>query len=183
MQTIRELFHILISRDATHRRGPRLPCYLFTYHAYGSWMPDHRRGYVHRGDGIRPSDKNMATLYRANLKQDVVRFDSATQRHLIDGTLEACRCQGVRCHFIATEATHVHVLVSWKSDRTWEIVRRQIRRNVTLRLDDAYKRQQWFSKSPSRKRVEDRKHFDYLVGAYLPKHSGWKWCEERGLFR
>jgi hypothetical protein len=160
-----------------------MPCYLFTYHAHGSWMPDRKRGYVHRGDGIRTPDTHMAELYRANLKQTVVRFDSAIQEHLIEGALEACGHQEVRRHFIATEATHAHVLVSWKCDRTWELVRKQIRGNITRRLNDAYQHQEWFSKSPSRKRVEERKHFDYLVHVYLMKHSGRKWAEGRGLFR
>jgi hypothetical protein len=117
------------------------------------------------------------------LKQSVVRFDGSIQQQLIDGVLEACGCQQVRCHFIATEATHAHVLVSWQRDREWELVRKQIRGNITRRLNDAYQRQEWFSKSPSRKRVENRKHFDYLVDVYLMKHSGWKWAEGRGLFR
>jgi hypothetical protein len=164
-------------------RSRAMPCYLFTYHAFGSWMPDHSRGYVHRGEGIRPPDERMAELYRGNLKQAVVRFDSAIQRELIAGVLEACQCQEVRCHFIATDSTHAHVLVSWNSDRSWEIVRKQIRSSITRRLNDCVRRQQWFSKSPSRKRVGDRKHFDYVVGVYLPKHSGWKWSEERGVFR
>ena len=156
---------------------------MFTYHAFGSWMPDHRRGYVHRGDGVLPSDKHMAELYRGNLKQEVVRFDVAIQKQLVEGAIEACECQAVRCHCIASELTHVHVLVSWDSDRSWETVRKQIRGNITRRLNSLLKRQQWFSKSPSRKRVLDREHFEYLVTRYLPKHSGLKWEEGRGIFR
>ncbi len=159
-----------------------MPCYLFTYHAYGSWLPDHRRGYVHRGVGVLASDKHMGELYRANAKQDAVRFDRTIQRHLVDGTLEACAAQQLRCHVIATDPTHVHVLTSWQSERTWQLVRRQIRGNITRRLNEWYKRQEWFSKSPSRKRVKDQKHFDYLANVYLPKHSGLKWCEGRGKF-
>jgi hypothetical protein len=146
-------------------------------------MPDHHRGYVKRHAGILPTDDRMAQLYRANLKQAIVRFNGSTQRELIAGSVEACKCQDVRCHFIATETTHIHVLTSWKSDRTWKMVRKQIRSNMTRRLNETCRRQEWFSKSPSRKRVKDRKHFDYLVNVYLGQHSGWKWSEERGLFR
>jgi hypothetical protein len=84
---------------------------------------------------------------------------------------------------VATEPTHVHVLVSWSSDRTWQVVRAKLRESLTRRLNREIKRQEWFSKSPSRKRVKDQAHFDYLVGEYLPKHSGLKWSEERGVFR
>lgn len=160
-----------------------MPCFLFTYHAYGSWLPDHRRGYVHRGEGILPSDRHMAELYRANLKQDMVRFDQSIQRQLIDGTLEACASQQLRCHFVATEPTHVHVLVSWTTDRTWQVVRAKLRESLTRRLNREVARQEWFSKSPSRRQVKDQAHFDYLVNVYLPKHSGLRWAEGRGVFQ
>jgi hypothetical protein len=146
-------------------------------------MPDRHRGYVKRHAGILPSDDRMAQLYRANLKQAAVHFTGAIQRDLIAGGLEACKSQNVRCHFIATETTHVHVLLSWRTDRTWKLVRKQVRSNITRRLNATFIRQEWFSKSPSRKRVKVRKHFDYLVATYLPNHSGWKWSEARGLFR
>jgi hypothetical protein len=51
-----------------------MPCYLFTYHAFGSWMPDRRQGYVRRGKGIQPADPKMAERYRQNSRHDEVRF-------------------------------------------------------------------------------------------------------------
>ena len=40
-----------------------MPCYLFSYHTYRSWMPDRPHGYVQRAKGILPSDPRMADLY------------------------------------------------------------------------------------------------------------------------
>jgi hypothetical protein len=134
-----------------------MPCYLITYHAFGSWMPDRHRGYVHRGQGVLPADKRMADIYRSNLKQSAVQFSATIQRQLIEGALEACEFQQLRCHYIATEPTHIHVLVSWRTNRTWQIVRKQVRSNVTRRLNEKHKRQTWFSKSPSRKRVREQR--------------------------
>jgi hypothetical protein len=51
-----------------------MPCYLFTYHAYGSWMPDRPQGYVRRGKGILPTDTRMAERYRKNTKYDKAPF-------------------------------------------------------------------------------------------------------------
>ena len=39
-----------------------MPCYLFTYHAYGSWLPDHAEGYVHWKEGQQPPDDNLGDL-------------------------------------------------------------------------------------------------------------------------
>lgn len=161
-----------------------MPCYMFTSHGYATWLPDHRRGYVRRNEGIKPRDVGMALLYRRNLSDTAVVFDKTIQRHLIEGSLEACECQDVRCNFIATESTHVHVLASWKTDRTWELVRRQVGGSLTRRLNREIVRRQWFAKSPSRKRVRDLRHFRYLADTYLPKkHHGLKWHEGVGVFR
>jgi hypothetical protein len=52
-----------------------MPCYLFTYHAYGSWMPDRVEGYVRRGQGILPRDTQMASLYYRNALHDMVQLE------------------------------------------------------------------------------------------------------------
>jgi hypothetical protein len=125
----------------------------------------------------------MAARYRANMAECPVSFDACVQRHLINEALVASGHQQFRCHYLASEPTHLHVLVSWKTDRTWQAVRAKLRESLTRRWNREMHRQVWFSKSPSRKQVRDRRHFDYLMAAYLPKHSGLKWCEERGIFQ
>jgi hypothetical protein len=160
-----------------------MPCYLFTYHAFGSWMPDHRRGYVKRHQGILAPDKQMAAKYRVNMVQDIVAFDELVQRRLIEETLVASRHQQFRCHYLATDPTHFHALISWTTDREWKVVRAKLRESLTRRLNREVQRINWFSKSPSRKRVKDKKHFDYLMATYLPKHSGFKWREGSELFQ
>jgi hypothetical protein len=172
-----------ISDSMFTHRGAAMPCYLFSYHAYASWLPDRQRGYVRRGQGILPPDREMAEHYRQNMTQDVVRFDDAVQRHMVEELLAASEHQQMRCHYVSTEPTHVHVLVSWTINRKWEVVRAKLRESVTRRLNREVRRQEWFSKSPSRKRVKDRGHFDYLMTEYLRKHSGWKWRETHGFFR
>ncbi len=160
-----------------------MPCYLFTYHAHGSWMPDNPRGYVRRGAGILAPDKVMAARYRGKLAEGAVSFDARVQHRLIEEALVAAAHQQLRCHFLATESTHLHALVSWRIDRDWQTVRAKLRESLTRRLNRELEKRAWFSKSPSRKRVTDRRHFDYLMEVYLPRHSGLKWSEERGVFQ
>jgi len=157
-----------------------MPCYLFTYHGYGTWMPDHDRGYVRRKEGILATDKNMSTYYRRNLLHDPVSFSPTMQSQLIAAAIEAFAFQELRGHYIATEITHLHVLVSWRSNAAWQLVRRRLRSSLTRRLNREVERRPWFSKQPSRKQVREQQHFDYLMNTYLPKHSGIKWSEEQG---
>ena len=154
-----------------------MPCYLFTYHAHGSWMPDRSRGYVHRGQRVLTSDTRMAKCYRRNLRQTAVSFDGQIQSELLAGTRAACNCLTVRCHGIATDSSHVHLLVSWQSERRWESVSEAIKTSLSRRLNASVNRQKWFSKGASRKRVRDRAHFEYLMSTYLPDHRGLCWSE------
>ena len=112
-----------------------MPCYLFTYHGHGTWLPDHARGYVRRKVGVLASDRHMADCYRRNSKREAVRFDRKSQQTLIEAALEAFRCQSLRGHGMANDATHLHVLVSWTTLRTWQVVRRQLRGSLTRRLN------------------------------------------------
>lgn len=159
-----------------------MPCYLFTYHGHGTWLPDHSRGYVRRKEGVLASDARMADCYRRNFNGEAVHFNRQSQQTMIEAALEAFRCQSLRGHGIATNATHLHVLVSWTTERNWQVVRRQLRGSLTRRLNLELERRPWFSKQPSRKRVKEQRHFDHLMGSYLPKHPGLKWFEDRGVF-
>jgi len=72
--------------------------------------------------------------------------------------------------------------VSWTIDRAWQVVRAKLGESMTRRLNREVARRRWFAKSPSRKRIENREHFDYLMDMYLPKHRGWKWKEGIGEY-
>lgn len=111
-----------------------MPVYLFTYHAYQSWMPDHRRGYTRRGKGYQPADPEKARQYRESATSKPVEFDRDTQRSLIEELLTACRFQKLRCHAGSTEPSHIHGLVSWQGFRPWERVRASLKSSLSRRL-------------------------------------------------
>jgi hypothetical protein len=160
-----------------------MPCYLFTFHAYRSWMPDHRRGFTRRKEGIVPQNEKLAKAYKKAAKAKKVAFSESMQRALINEVQVNAGKQEVRSHFVATDSTHVHVLVSWKEFRPWHKVRSSIKSSLTRRLNREFCRRTWLSENGSRKRVENREHFNYLVGKYLRAHRGWKWSETEGLFK
>ena len=66
-----------------------MPCYLFTFHAYQSWMPDRPQGYVRRGQGPLPPDDERARQYEKNAAQAAVLFDQDIQTALIGAAREA----------------------------------------------------------------------------------------------
>lgn len=159
-----------------------MPCYLFTYHGHGAWLPDHPRGYVRRKVGVLAADEEMALHYRENLVGDVAYFDRTKQQVLINAAIEAFEYQAVRGHAVATESTHIHILVSWRTECSWELVRRRLRGSLTRQLNQASGKREWFAKQPSRKQVCERSHFEYLMQTYLPRHRGLKWRKELGVY-
>ena len=159
-----------------------MPCFLFTWHTYGSWLPDRPQGYVHWKRGLQKSSVVLAQCYRSEQRQPEAHLTSGLQKCLIEELAEASTPVKFRLHFVATDKFHVHALVSWKDSRYPKQLRRSLRRSMTIRLND-HERRKWFSRGGNTKRLKRQDHFDYLINAYLASHRGWKWCENRGMFR
>jgi REP element-mobilizing transposase RayT len=160
-----------------------VPVYLFTYHAYRSWMPDLPLGFVLRHEGILPPSRALSNVYKRQAVEEEVKFKSPFQRMLIDELVASCTKQNWQLHFAATTISHVHVLVSWRSAQTWKQVRVSLKSSLSRRCNQEHGRRRWFSEGASRKQVQNESHFDYLCNSYLPRHDGWKWKEKRGFFR
>jgi REP element-mobilizing transposase RayT len=160
-----------------------VPVYLFTFHAYRSWGPGHPRGYVRRDADVLPRDPEMAERYDRNARQSPVRFDATTQRILVDGARDICARRDWHLHIVATDASHVHLLVSWRDDSiAWKEIHDTLKRLLGMMLSKHAneRRRRWFARKGSRKRVRDREHFEYLMSEYLPDHRGVQWSERGG---
>jgi len=93
-----------------------MPCYHFTYHAYGTWLPDEDDGYVRRGEGHLPQDTKVAAEYRKRMTADEAEFSEPQQLAIIDEAQTAAAFQLYRLHYVATEPTHAHILISWQDE-------------------------------------------------------------------
>jgi hypothetical protein len=141
------------------------------------------KGFVRRRTGVLPPDEALAQRYRRQATEGAVLFAPEQQLWLIEELRTAFEKQQCRGHFIATEPTHVHVLVSWRDRRPWRRLRDGVKQSMTRRLNQAMRRKHWFSGGASRKRVKDKQHFNLLICEYLPSHRGWKWREGGDAFR
>ena len=160
-----------------------MPVYLFTYHAYLSWLPDRPRGFVQKGKGIQPQNEPLADAYRAAAAHEAVLFDAATQCRLIRKTLAVCQGDKFRLHGASTEPTHLHLVVSWRDEsQVFAKVRGRIKNLLSLDLSRraGVTGRPWFAGEASRKRVGDERHFRHLIDEYLPRHGGVQWYEGRG---
>ena len=145
-------------------------------------MPDRPEGFVQEGRGIQAPNPPLAETYAEAAKHPPFQFVPEVQRVLIAVAIDVCRRRNWRLHAGATESTHLHLLLSWRDDVRWQDVRGKIRNILSLELSKLHgvKGKPWFSEGASRKRVRNRKHFDYLMQEYLPKHQGIKWFQDRG---
>jgi hypothetical protein len=154
--------------------------YLFTFHAYRSWMPDRPQGYVRRGSGPLPPDPEMAGHYARGARSGEVIFDDRTQNVLVAATREICTEKGWLLYQVRATPTHLHALVGWRAFAGWTDVKNTMKRRLGAALSKALDRKgPWFSRGASRKRVRDRRHFDYLMHEYLPRHAGRYWREDQ----
>ena len=160
-----------------------MPCCLFTYHAYGSWLPDRSQGYVRRGQGILPQDMHKHRLYAKAMAEKTVTFYSEHQRRAIECLIKSQTPQRFDLHYLATDPTHIHALLAWRDERNIVAMRGLIKGSISRGLNAAMERRTWLSEGGSRKQVRNREHFDYLMRVYLPKHSGWKWNLAEGFHR
>ena len=160
-----------------------MPCYLFTYHGYMTWLPDREEGYIEHHRQHNYPDPRLAAAYRARAKEEIAWFAEEQQRAIIDAIHDAAPHQSFRTHFIATESTHAHVLLSWKDERPWNKLRISVKASISRSLNQRFKRRRWLEEGASRRKVTNQEHFDYLVVTYLPQHRGWKWSEAQALFR
>ena len=152
--------------------------YLLSYHAYRSWPADHPRGYVKGGKNHSP-DPDQAAFYERQAKHEPVVFTPDRQMLLLSGVLDVSERRDWRIHAFGAEPTHIHVLISWKTFTPWQDVRDKLANLLSgfLGRHAGETGRRWLTRKPSRKRVRDRKHYDYLVNVYLPKHSGLFWRE------
>ncbi len=147
--------------------------YLFTFHAYRSWLPNRPQGYVRRGVGILPPDPKMRAHYDRDAKHRPVQFDRTMQETMVQATFQICEQKHWRLHQVRATPTHLHALVSWRGFIEWKQVSNTLKRRLGAALSKAINcAGPWFSRGSSRKQVRDRGHFDYLMDEYLPKHGG-----------
>lgn len=157
-----------------------VPVYLFTYHAYRTWNPDHPRGFVQDQErGYQPPNKALAAEYDRAATAPPALFDGLAQDFLVRMAYDFCVRRGYRLHAIATDPTHVHVVVSWRDGMTWTSIRQSLKNLLSLGLNRMHpgRSEKWFSRGASRKRVRDAAHLRHLLETYLPRHRGLRWTE------
>lgn len=152
--------------------------YLFTYHAYRSWMPDRSPGYVVKGRGILPTDREQARIYESRAVHAPVVFSDIMCSAFIDATDAICRDNNWLLYEAVVVPSHVHILLGWREYEDWKTVSNRLKRGLgsalSKRLD---KPGPWFSRGSSRKRITNQRHFDHLLNVYLPKHGDCRWTK------
>jgi REP element-mobilizing transposase RayT len=122
-----------------------MPVYLFTYHAYGTWLPNKPKGYVRRKEGVLPANSDKSDTYRRQMKYPIVKFDESMQRLLIETTHSTASFLDVEFRLIATDPTHLHVLVQCQHERGWEAIRASIKTKLSLVLKEQLGDRPWLS--------------------------------------
>ena len=113
--------------------------YMFTYHAYRSWMPDRPQGYVRKGK-VLPTDEEEARRYGRRACNPQITFDRTMQQTLVSNARVVCDESHWRLHQVRAIPTHLHVLVSWEHFVDWKAVSSTLKRRLGSSLSKALDR-------------------------------------------
>jgi hypothetical protein len=174
-----------------------VPVYHLTIHTYGSWQEDHPKGYVQRGEGLKPSSTGLAKYRDKIQRHPSVELSETLQSVLARGIRRSVQRAELRGHALVTNPNHAHVIVSfpepmctcrpsltkravWASDcgpgcpargRADAFIGGTKKHcGSRLAVASGTSGRPYLSRGWNRKRVRDREHFKYLVAVYLPKH-------------
>jgi REP element-mobilizing transposase RayT len=165
--------------------SPFMPVCLFTFHAYRSWRVDNPKGYVQRGQaGVQPPSKRLANYRDGIAKHTPTRFDESQKVILLDGVRDICARRDWHVHAATATPSHVHVLVSWRTQHSPSHLATPIKRLLGMMLSQhkGEKGNRWFSRGFDQTQVRDQAHFEHLMNVYLPDHvkqNGLVWIERR----
>ncbi len=137
---------------------------------------------MRRDEGILPTDLEMAEFYERQAKDAKTVLTADLQRALIEELLVAVKFQNLRLHAGTSDQSHIHAMTSWPNDdeRGWLKVRNGLKSSLSRRLTALSTEEERLrlSEGASRKKIHNRRHFDYHMRRYLPKHTGVMWFED-----
>jgi Transposase IS200 like len=125
----------------------------------------------------------MAAAYDRQAKSAQVLFDEYIQRRLILASNDICSGRNWRLRAVGTDATHVHLLISWHDFIESRSVMNKLKNVLSYLLgkDPGPMGRRWFVRDGSQRRVIRPDHYHYLLGNYLPNHRGLFWSEGTAL--
>jgi hypothetical protein len=152
-----------------------MPVYHYTFHAYGTWLPDRAEGYTPYHAGWQPPDASRADQYRSSMDQHPSRFSSAVQELALKTLRDGEPLQNYKLYVFASDQSHLHAVVAWRDDREPTRVQSQIKSSLTRALNNHMGKRKWIARGAGKTPVKDEEHLNHLAHAYLPSHSGVFW--------
>ncbi|MFN3168191.1 MAG: hypothetical protein ACE37H_14105 [Phycisphaeraceae bacterium] len=148
-----------------------MPVYHYTFHAYGSWLPDRPEGYTPHGQSFKPADPAIANEYRKRMRRPETHFGDGAKQHALQTLIDSQSLQHFELYAMAAEPSHLHVVVAWRDEREPTRVRSQVKTSLTRALNKHFGKRDWFVAKAGQTPVVDEAHLHELVHSYLPKHG------------
>lgn len=153
-----------------------MPVYHFTFHAYGTWLPDRSEGSYKYQKGWQPPGHARAESYRSQMTDQPARFTNKAQQLFLETLRKGQPLQDYELYALAADDSHLHAVIGWRDEREPVRVRSQVKSSMTRALNQHFGKRIWFVRSAGQTLVVDHQHLHHLVHSYLPKHSGLYWC-------
>lgn len=158
-----------------------MPAYHIVLHTYGSWMPDHAKGYHDRKNrGTKPSNKGLADHRRFLTGGKLMTLSAEQQIELLNACKNSDDLKLWKVHAIAVMESHIHLILSWKSEQTPSQIQARLKQQLThlLNSNSGQAKGRWFSRGAGIGRIRDMDHLVELVNRYIPQHGEHVWIAE-----
>jgi len=153
-----------------------MPVYHYTFHAFGTWMPDRPQGFNKHGKSRQAPSLALAKHHRKLMHQPPTLLTNPAQQHALQTLIHSQTLQRFELYAVAADGSHLHVIAAWRDERNAIHLRAQIKSSLTRALNNRFGKRQWFVAKAGQTPVNDEEHLHHLVHEYLPKHSGIYWC-------
>ena len=154
-----------------------MPVYHFTFHAYGTWLPDRPEGSFKYHQGWQPPGHARAETYRSQMTDEPARFNNKAQQLLLDTLRKGETLQNYDLYALATDESHAHAVIAWRDEREPVRIRSQVKSSMTRAINQSFGKRKWFVYGAGQTPITDEEHLHHLVHVYLPKHSGLYWSQ------
>ena len=158
--------------QATLNRETAVPVYHVIVHGFFTWNADNPDGYYRRKRGRYAAAPKLAAYWNRSARFSAVCWSRDDQGMLCRTILETSARREWIVYAIATQTTHLHVVVAWQTAHSPKRVQQVLKQIMSLALGSKYGRgRRWFSRNGVPQRVRNKAHLRHLLYDYLPSQA------------
>ncbi len=149
-----------------------MPVYHVIAHGFFTWNADNPEGYYRRNRGRYAPEVKLAKHWTRTARFPVVYWHREDQEILLHAVLESARRRNWEIYAVATQTTHLHIIVAWQTQDSPNKVQQTLKQIMSLQMGRTYGYgRRWLARNGQPQRVKNGAHLRHLLYGYLPSQA------------